>query len=334
MRSSGLTVIAGVAAALCFSSIFMSLLVGQFFFPLSTLPLFIVLFLFPTREIWLALAGSGATLAALGLAGVFGSGALIGILAAFVFTAALPAIFVGTIYTKPLAYDDDGEPAIFVPAEVPMISLCFLSLLLFYTVYAFSSSVTDQTMYGLFYAEAFKFAETLHAQIQELTPDAPVAALDTAALARSATLSLSGIMLFMFIMGQYANLMFAQWILRRLHMIDHPLPFMGNLYFPHHFLAFFAAAAGLYGYGIYAGWDDPTLFALTPLLVAFGLPLLVQGLSTLHRLFVKRLVKAGLISVYLGLFLGMIFMPMPLCMILLITGIANNALVYFRNKAE
>ncbi|MBA43712.1 MAG: hypothetical protein CMF62_06905 [Magnetococcales bacterium] len=334
MRSSGLTVIAGVAAALCFSSIFISLMAGQFFFPLSTLPLFLILFILPPREIWLALAGAGIALTALSLGGVLNTPLWL-ILAAFMGLAALPVMFAGTIYTQPLGYDEDGEPDLFVPAEVPVISLTFYSIIVFYTVLAFSHQIFGDSLYATVFTETLQLAKEIRAEFIAAYPEVkntPLAFPEV--VAKNATLNIAGLVVFFFTTCHLANLYLAQWVARRFHLTDHPMPQLANLYFPHQFLAFFVGSLIFFGYLIFAGMPESMKFAFIPPIVAFGLPLFLQGLSTLHRILLKRLVKAGLISVYLGLFLGLLFMPIPLCIIFLTLGAGNNAWVLIKNRAQ
>ena len=331
MRSSVLTVFAGATAAFCFLSIHFGVLLGSLLFPICTLPLFLVLYLQPHREILLALAGAGITLGLCTLGGLIAA-PLLHTFLMFTFMAALPAIFIGLIYTRPYKVDEEGDVVMWVPPEVPMISLCFLSLILFFTVLASAPWLFGQSLYETIYTFSFNYVEMMHTQLQEVAPEMIPEDYNAAQLAKVTTLNIAGLGIFMFISGHFINLIFAQWLLLRRDLIEQPLPNMANIYFPHQFIAFTGLTMGALVLGSYLGWGDKTLFALTAPLIAFTIPLMLQGLSTFHRNFVLRLVKAGRISVYLGLLIGLLAMPFQMCALAAILGFTNNLLVLIKNR--
>lgn len=330
MRGNVQAVIAGIVAALCFCSVFVHLTMGQIFFPLTTLPLFLILFLQPLRESLLALAASGAVIAALGLSGFFGHGTMIGVLIAFVFAAALPAVIVGKTYALPLKQIDEDAPTRWVPAEVPFIILCVLGAALFYGAMLLADYAFNKPMYTIFFDTIQPFSAEISKQLHAANPELPADFMTAENITTNMTRQMSAFMVAMFVFGQYANLIFAQWILRRRDLVEMPMPYIGNLYFPKQFAFLFVGALVLYVHAITKGWDEPTIFALGPLLVITGLPMLLQGISATHRFLVKTLVKVGVIGVYLGLALGFIAMPVPMCLVFTVTGVANNALVHIK----
>lgn len=330
MRSSALTVFAGVAAAFCFASIFIHFAAGQFFLPLATLPLFFVLFLTPFREIWLALAASGTTLGILGFLGVFGPSTLISILISFSFAAALPALCAGAFYTTPLQTKDGATK--WIPPEVPFIILCFLGLALFYGAVWFTASFVGNPLYTIFYEIAYPFTESTFEQLKALNPEINEETFNVADMAAQTTLRLSGLVVFMFIAGHYLNLLIAQWLLYRRAFIAMPLPRLGNFYFPSQFVWVVCGLYGVYLFGQHQKWAVEDFFLLIPALIALSLPLFLQGISTMHRVLTKRLVKVGVISVYLGLGLLMIAMTVQMFIIFTSLGIINNMHLYLQRK--
>lgn len=333
MRSSVLTVLAGVTAAFFFSSIFIHFWLGQIFFPLCTLPLFLIFFTLPHREIWLALAGSGATLGILSLTGLMGSGGVaVGLIIAFIVSAALPAALIGTFYARPYKIDEEGNPVVWMPVEVAVILLCFLSLMLFYTAYAFLPKFAGQSMFDVFHQISTDFVIDLVAELSKVDTGDGLT-LDPKALALETTLKMPAVLIFMFMLGHLLNLLFAQHLARRNHMTDQPLPNFATIYFPYQFLILFVLSYGAYLYGEHVALPPETMFTLAPAVVAFGLPLMLQGLSTFHRVFLLKLVKVGRISVYLGLFFGFVALAKPMALVFTFVGAINNAKVFLqRNK--
>jgi len=314
MRGSLLTVLAGVTAAFCFASIFIHFMAGQFFFPLATLPLFLVLFMAPFREIWLALAASGATLGFMGFSGVFGPSALLGILLSFALTAALPAVIAGGIYTTPIRPKDD-EPSRWVPAEVPFMVLCLLGVVLFYTVSVFAHFAVEKSLYTVFYDIAHDFIKTTHDQLKAMNPDMDPSLFNIEELTKKTTLRMSGFVVFLFVLGHFANLLIAQWALSRKALIAQPMPHIGSFYFPFALVTLLSLLCLVSVLGLQFEWSHGTLFMVTPLVVAAALPLLLQGVSAMHRFLVKKLVKPGVVSVYLGFTVLLITMPIQIYMI-------------------
>lgn len=332
MRSSVLTVLAGVTAAFFFSSIFVHFALGQIFFPLCTLPLFLIFFMLPHREIWLALAGSGATLGLLSLTGFAGpTGVAIGLIISFIFTAALPALLVGSFYARPFEIDEEGTPVTWMPVEVAVILLCFLSLLLFYTSYALAQYVADKSMYEVIYQLSLDYVRGFVSQVASMNAT-DLTDINPETLALETTLRMPGVLIFMFMVGHLVNLLFAQHIARRRYMTDQPMPNLGNIFFPYQFLLFFMLSYGAYLYGDHAAWPPERLFALAPAVVAFGIPLFLQGVSTFHRVFLLKLVKVGRLSVYLGLFFGFLALAKPMVMVFTLVGAINNAIVFVQRK--
>jgi len=330
MRSGVLTVLAGVTAAFCFASIFIHFAVGQFLFPLATLPLFFVLFLTPFREIWLALAASGATLGFMGLAGIFGSSTLVGVILSFTFAAALPAMCTGAFYTTPLRAKDGTLKH--VPPEVPFIILCFLGLVLFYGAVWFAAFAVGKPLYNIFYDIAYPFTTTTFEQLKSFNPEINETNFNVADIATTTTLRMSGVVVFMFVLGHFANLLIAQWLLYRKALIAMPLPRLGDFYFPSLFVWAVCGLCGLYLFGQNQKWPAEDVFLIVPALIALSLPLLLQGVSTMHRVLTKRLVKVGVISVYLGLTLLIMTMTVQIFIIFTSLGIFNNMHLYFQRK--
>ncbi len=333
MRSSMLTVLAGITAAFFYASAFIHPAIGQILFPIASIPLFMTAFTTNRGDSVLALAGAGVFLAFIGVIGVLPSGSLIGALLSFMLMIALPVLAVGYFYSTALPLQENGETK-WVPAEAAVLLLTFIGLSLFVLAALLSNVLMGQSLHDVFYDTTLPFAEKVSEHIKNINPNLPAEVTHPQIIAANITQQLPAFMVILFTLSQFANLLFAQWILFSRGLIVQPMPKLHCLYFSPLFSAGFILSGAIYMTLSNSDAGNNYLFYFTPILAAFIIPLVIQGFSTVHRFLRKRLARFGLFGVYLILVFGLLVMPVPLGLTFVAIGMGNQFIMVNKKSAD